>query len=71
MKSKKRSIPKPMQLCRVKGLGDHGYPFSNGDLVLFLGEIVDMPGHCAVVWKGHVRHAYHTDYFVPLSKEEV
>jgi hypothetical protein len=70
---KKRSIPKPMSLCKVEKLPNGcDYPFVEGDTVLFLGEIVHMPGHCAVVCDGGlVRYAFHTDHFVPLTKEEL
>jgi len=48
------------------------YPFKEGEHLLFLGEIVGMPGHCVVVnKKGHTLWGYHTDNFVQLTEEEL
>lgn len=48
------------------------YPFINGEVVLFLGEIIQMPGHCIVAKKdGRVLWGYHTDYFREPTEDEV
>jgi hypothetical protein len=48
-----------------------GYPFKNGDVVLMLGEILQMPGHVAVALKdGRVVFGYHVENFRPLTDEE-
>jgi hypothetical protein len=48
------------------------YPFQNGDSVLFLGEIENMPGHVAVVTKdGKVRFGFHEENFREPTEEEV
>lgn len=42
-----------------------------GKHVLFLGEISDMPGHCAVAnGAGKVLWGYHTDNFRALTEDE-
>ena len=48
------------------------YPFSQGEIVLFLSEIVQMRGHCIVVnRKGQVYWGYHTDSFVEPNEDEI
>ena len=40
--------------------------------LLFLGEIPNMRGHCAVVdGSGAIKIGYHTENFVELNEEEV
>jgi hypothetical protein len=48
------------------------YTFTNKDVFLFLGEIPNMPGHCALVdnKSGLVLSGYHTSNFIELSEEE-
>ncbi len=46
------------------------YPFDKGEVVLILGEIEQMPGHCAVVSKGVVHVGYHNGNFRKLTKDE-
>ena len=48
----------------------NAYPFSTYDRFVYLGDIVQMPGHCIVVntITGQVHCCYHTDNFV-LSEE--
>jgi hypothetical protein len=45
----------------------------SGRVYLFLGEIRNMPGHCAVVdvKSGRTIVGYHSDTFVELTAEEV
>jgi len=48
------------------------YPFEKDEVVLFLGEIELMSGHCIVVKKtGQVLWGYHTDNFIPITEEEI
>jgi len=63
---------KPPYLCRVVDLPDvAGYPFENGDVVLMLGEIANMPGHVAIVTEqGVVKFGFHAEHFDPLSTDE-
>lgn len=52
----------------------YSYPFKNGESLLFLGEIEQMPGHCVVVQgnkDGKIHYGYHTDNFVELTDDEV
>ena len=50
---------------------EKSYPFENDEHMLFLGEIEDMPGHCAVVNRsGKVFWGYHTDNFRDLTELE-
>ena len=48
------------------------YPFTEKDRFVYLGDVVQMPGHCIVVRlsDGHVFTCYHIDDFVELTEEE-
>jgi len=47
------------------------YPFTRKDVLLFMGEVEQMPGHCAVATKdGRVLWGYHTENFVVISEDE-
>lgn len=48
-------------------------PFKSGTTYLFLGEIVNMPGHCVVAEQktGRLFTGYHTDNFEEIPKDEV
>ena len=48
------------------------YPFKEGEVYIFLGEIHQMPGHCIVVEMktGNVISGYHTDNFIELEENE-
>jgi hypothetical protein len=51
---------------------ESGYPFKRDEHLLFLGEIANMPGHCAVVNRaGKVLWGYHTDNFRNPREEEL
>jgi len=46
------------------------YPWKNGEPVLFLGEVIGMPGHGVFVGKdGLVKFGYHTDSFKVIPKD--
>ena len=48
------------------------YPFTRTDVLLFMGEIRQMVGHCVVATKdGRVIWGYHTENFVVLSEDEL
>jgi len=54
------------------------YPFKEMDTLLFIGEIVNMPGHCVVVPVNKSMHnsgvvftGFHTDNFEEIKKEDV
>ena len=49
------------------------YPFIEGENCIFLGEIVNMPGHCVVtcIRDGKTYSGYHTFDFIELTEEEV
>jgi len=61
-------------LCEVHDIPDEYakyYPFKNGDHVLMLGEIQQMPGHMAVALQdGRVVFGYHAEWFRRLTREE-
>jgi hypothetical protein len=74
----KQALDKPY-VCEVVDYSEmmiaHGYgdkmPFKDGDLVLMLGEIEQMPGHVAVVTRdGLVRWGHHIENFRKLTREE-
>ena len=48
------------------------YPFSKGEILLMLGEIENMPGHCVVVTlgDGRIHVGYHIEHFRILSIDE-
>ncbi len=49
------------------------YPFTENDRFVYLGDILQMPGHCVVVRlkDNHVFTCYHTDEFKVLTDDEV
>jgi hypothetical protein len=63
-----------LYLCVVEGIPteyEGGYPFRNGDTVLMLGEITNMPGHVAVALSdGRVVHGFHAEWFRELTEDE-
>jgi len=53
-------------------LADIKYPFNNGEIVLFLGEVVQMPGHCVVANNaGYVIFGHHTEDFREPTSDEI
>lgn len=75
-KKTKPMIPRKLSLVKfdydnIRAEHHHYYTFKEGKAYLFLGEIVNMPGHCAVVGDNEsVRFGYHTDNFVELTEDE-
>ena len=56
-------IPEGQECC---------YPFEPGEVLLFLGEVRQMPGHCIVVnKKGQTWWGYHTVNFLALEDDEI
>ena len=51
----------------------HEYPFGPEDRFVYIGDIVQMPGHCIVVRMSDGQNfaGYHTDDFIELTEEEV
>lgn len=50
----------------------HAYPFNMHEVVVFLGEINEMPGHCIVAKKdGKVKWGYHTENFRKIKENEI
>ncbi len=48
------------------------YPFKPNEILLFLGELWQMPHHCVVAnKKGKVFFGYHTFNFVVLTDDEI
>jgi len=74
-KRMKQALDKPY-LCEVVDLwlpasATFRYPFNEGDTVLMLGEVEQMPGHVAVVTKdGKTHFGYHAENFRKLTREE-
>jgi hypothetical protein len=47
------------------------YPFRNGETVLVIGEIENMPGHLVVLRKdSHIEWGYHAEHFRKLDVSE-
>jgi hypothetical protein len=54
-----------------KGYKKH-YPWKEGDLLVFVSEILQMPGHCILIdRKGKLHVGYHTDNFIEPDPEEI
>jgi hypothetical protein len=73
-----QEAPRPLSLVRLRdGAAPPGHPerlpFGVHEPFLFLGEILNMPGHCAVAERGtgRLHVGYHTDNFVELGESEV
>jgi hypothetical protein len=50
----------------------NGYPFINDQILLFMGEIEQMPGHCVVADRaGKVHWGFHTENFVKPTEDEI
>jgi hypothetical protein len=49
------------------------YPFESTGVYVFLGELVNMPGHCVVAdhKTGRIYSGYHSEGFVELAEDEV
>ena len=67
---------KPMCLAIVQvdlaGEGSKRMPFKNGDTVLYLGELGNMPDHCVVATEdGLLWWGYHTERFRAARPDEV
>lgn len=59
------------QLVQCK-IDNKNYPFKYNEIVLFLGEIKQMPGHCIIVnRKGKVFWGYHTENFEEPKEEDI
>jgi hypothetical protein len=68
MKAFKNLRPYQRVIARLPKGYEHCYPFKEGDHLLFLNEIVGMPGHCAVVDRaGKVHWGFGTEYFEVLD----
>lgn len=66
------SMPRQYSLVKYKPTVDYDMFGGSNPQLIFLGEIPNMPGHCAVASKhGKVYFGYHTDDFVELTAEEV
>ncbi|QDT39625.1 hypothetical protein [Stratiformator vulcanicus] len=48
------------------------YPFVEGGVYVYFGELTNMPGHCVVAdhKTGQLYSGYHTEHFVALAEEE-
>lgn len=67
-----RANIKPLTLVRYKKPDDAepDYPFTDGEILLYIGEISNMPGHCAVATRdGKVHYGWHPEMFVPIVEE--
>ena len=61
----------PGDIEKLKEEGSN-YPFEHNEIVLFLGEIIQMEGHCIVVkGNGKIYWGYHTDNFVEPDEDEI
>jgi hypothetical protein len=79
------SDPRPLSLVKFDYENVHAdyrdqYPFEKYDpekvnkgVYLFLGEIVQMPGHCVLIniRTNEIHTGFHTDNFIELTEEEV
>jgi len=65
--------PRVMIVNLPEGFKNHeGYPWNDGDTVLVLNEIQNMPGHCVVVdKKNQLSWGFHTDNFREPTEDEL
>lgn len=77
---KKDLTPRKYSLCKVTfgNLSEeykkqYPYPFKEGQVFIFFGEITNMRGHCIVAdhKTGKIYSGYHTENFIELTKEEL
>jgi hypothetical protein len=47
------------------------YPWKNGEHLLLLGKIKNMPGHVAVVHNGKIYYGFHKSSFRIAKKNEI
>ena len=70
----KRRKPRDLSLVKLapRAIGKR-YPFAKDLPLVFLGEILNMPGHCIVAGSktGRVYSGYHIETFVELPVDEV
>lgn len=60
------------EVCLPEGEPESGYPFRDGDTVLMLGKIENMPGHVVVVTQdGKTHFGYHVEHFRKLTADEI
>ena len=70
-------IPRNLSLVKCtlseEKIREFQYPFNGNIKYVFLGEIINMPGHCVVADynDGMIFSGYHTDDFVELTESEV
>ena len=73
-------MKKPRKLSLVKFAPENmtpemkaKYPFKEGQVYIFIGEVVNMPGHCVIAEhpSGTIFSGYHTENFIELDKDEV
>jgi len=71
MNSKCNAYPRTVIVTSLRSDEAAVYPFKEGDLLLSLGEIKNMPGHCVVVDRnGNVLWGYHTENFREPTEDE-
>ena len=75
---RKEKMPRQYAFCKFnnkKFAKKYDYPseFQEGEALIFLGEIPNMPGHCVVIAhrSGKIYSCYHTDHFIEMTDEEV
>ena len=73
-------IPRKLSLVKLSDsvtdamIKEYHYPFKRSLTYIFVGEIINMPGHCVVVeYKAnHIMYSgYHTDNFIELKDDEI
>lgn len=68
-------MPRYLSICRIKSIAPEYNIYKmelGGDTVLFLGEIPNMPGHCAIAThSGKIDFGFHTNSFEEIPQEEV
>ena len=64
--------PRRLSLVRFIGSTDD-YPFNPDRTYIYLGDLANMPDHCAIAdpFTDRIHSGYHTDNFVELTEEEV
>jgi len=73
--SRRRRLPREYSLVRhvpTYGAKSGINPFSRRQVLIFFGEIPNMPGHCIVAdhKTGRLYSGYHTERFVEIPADE-
>jgi hypothetical protein len=64
---------RPREIKETRGVKTLRYPFKKEAVYVFLGEIPNMPGHCAIAdsKSGKIYTGYHTESFTEIPYDDL